>query len=288
MDRTEPPHLNSTALNRRGLIAAGSAALAGFAAPAHADVDIRYKARLMQGGYMIGRAAPRAPVRLNGRTVGLADANGFFVVGFDRDEPAAASLSVGEAGPDVRLAIAPVRYDVQRINGLPTDQVEPSDPALLARIAAEAALKAKAFASLDDSDGFRNGFIRPVAYKRISARFGGQRVLNGVPQRPHYGIDLAAPTGTPIIAPAPGLVVLAEPALHYDGGLTLIDHGQGLIGMFLHQSRQFVRAGERVEQGQRIGLVGMTGRATGPHLCWRMKWRDKNMDPSLMVPPGRL
>ncbi|MEO6338557.1 MAG: M23 family metallopeptidase, partial [Caulobacteraceae bacterium] len=123
----------------------------------------------------------------------------------------------------------------------------------------------------------------PVIAKRISARFGGQRILNGEPKRPHYGVDLAAPVGSPIHAPAAGLVVLAEPAMHFEGGLTLIDHGQGLVGMFLHQSRQMVKAGDRVTRGQLIGEVGQTGRATGPHLCWRLKWRTRNLDPSLLV-----
>ena len=110
-----------------------------------------------------------------------------------------------------------------------------------------------------------------------------QRVLNGEPKAPHYGVDLAAPTGTPIYAPAPGLIVLAEADLYLDGGLTLIDHGQGLISMYLHQSRLDVKAGDKVEQRQLIGAVGMRGRATGPHLCWRMRWRDQNLDPSLMI-----
>ncbi|MBJ7485906.1 M23 family metallopeptidase, partial [Brevundimonas sp.] len=118
---------------------------------------------------------------------------------------------------------------------------------------------------------------------RISSAWGAQRILNGTPARPHYGIDLAAPQGTPIHAPAPGLVVLAEPDMHFEGGLTLIEHGQGLISVYLHQSRLDVTAGQRVLRGQPIGLVGMKGRATGPHLCWRMKWRDRNLDPSLMV-----
>ena len=288
MDRTQPPQLN-----RRGLVAGGSAALAALATSARsAETDgFRYEGRLVQGGYLIGHSTPGAAVSLNGEAMGVAGSDGVFVIGFDRDEAPTAVVSVREGRAPAtqrRVAIGPVAYDVQRINGLPADQVEPSDPALLARIAAEAALKARALASVDDSDGFRNGFIRPVAYRRISARFGGQRILNGVPQRPHYGIDLAAPVGTPIVAPAPGLVVLAEPAMHFDGGITMIDHGQGLVGMFLHQSAQYVRAGDRVEQGQRIGLVGQTGRVTGPHLCWRMKWRTKNMDPSLMVPVGKL
>jgi murein DD-endopeptidase MepM/ murein hydrolase activator NlpD len=273
-------------LSRRGLIAAGAAALASPALAAGTET-FQFKGRPVQGGYLIGRCAPRGMVSLNGEAAGRAAADGLFIVGFDRDEEPSALVSVHEdAGRTVqeRVAVGRSTYDIQRIDGLPADQVEPTDPALLARIAREAELKAHAFASRDDGAGFRDGFIMPVTATRRSSSFGGQRILNGKPNRPHYGVDLAAPVGTPIIAPAPGLVVLAEPTLQFEGGLTLIDHGQGLIGMFLHQSRQFVKTGERVERGQRIGLVGQTGRATGPHLCWRLKWRTKNMDPSLMVP----
>jgi murein DD-endopeptidase MepM/ murein hydrolase activator NlpD len=276
----------SPQIDRRTLIGAGLAALA--ARPALAGIEpggFTFGGRLSQGGVLIGRAAPRATVLVNGKVVGRASADGIFAVGFDRDEPATAEVDVLRAGGEAgqRFAIAPVSYDVQRINGLPQDQVTPTDPALLERIAREATMKADAFASTDDTDNFKDGFERPVAWKRISARFGGQRVLDGVPQTPHMGIDLAAPKGTPIRAPAGGLVVLAEPDMHYEGGLTLIDHGQGLVAAYLHQSQQFVRAGDRVVRGQRIGLVGMTGRATGPHLCWRMKWRGRNLDPSLMI-----
>jgi murein DD-endopeptidase MepM/ murein hydrolase activator NlpD len=118
---------------------------------------------------------------------------------------------------------------------------------------------------------------------RRSSRFGGQRILNGEAKRPHYGVDLAAPVGTPVVAPAAGVVSFAETGLHYEGGLILIDHGQGLITAYLHLSRVAVTAGQSVTQGQLIGAVGKEGRATGPHLCWRMRWRDQNLDPSLMV-----
>jgi murein DD-endopeptidase MepM/ murein hydrolase activator NlpD len=273
-------------LNRRVLIGAGLTALA--ARPALAGVEpggFSYDGRLSQSGFLIGRSASRATVLVNGKVVGRAAESGLFVVGFDRDEPGSAEIHVmragGEAGRTVE--IAPVAYDVQRINGLPQDQVTPTDPALLERIARESKMKAEAFASLDDTDHFKDGFAMPVKATRRSSRFGGQRILNGVPQTPHMGVDLAAPAGTPIHAPAPGLVVLAEPDMHFEGGLTLIDHGQGLVAAYLHQSRQFVRAGERVARGQEIGLIGQTGRATGPHLCWRMKWRGRNLDPSLMV-----
>lgn len=123
----------------------------------------------------------------------------------------------------------------------------------------------------------------PLTKWRLSGRFGGQRVLNGEPKRPHYGCDLAAPTGTAIMAPAGGKVVLAEPNLHFEGGLTMIDHGQGLISYYLHQSRLDVTAGQDVKRGQVIGAVGATGRATGPHLCWRLKWRDRNLDALLLA-----
>lgn len=174
-------------------------------------------------------------------------------------------------------------FDVQRIGGLPSDQVEPSDPVLLERIKAEAALKATALEGRFDGDAFRTGFAYPLKSWRQSARFGGQRILNGVPKRPHYGADLAAPTGSPILAPADGLVTLAQPAMHFEGGLTMIDHGQGLTSFYLHQSRIDVAAGQRVTRGQPIGAVGATGRATGPHLCWRLKWRSRNLDPMLLA-----
>lgn len=123
----------------------------------------------------------------------------------------------------------------------------------------------------------------PLESWRLSARFGGQRILNGVPNRPHYGSDLAAPQGSIIRAPGDGLVTLAEPGMHFEGGLTMIDHGQGLTTFYLHQSRIDVTAGQSVTRGQPIGAVGMTGRATGPHLCWRMRWRGRNLDPMLLV-----
>jgi murein DD-endopeptidase MepM/ murein hydrolase activator NlpD len=179
--------------------------------------------------------------------------------------------------------IAPGTFDIQRIDGLPADQVTPEDPVLLARLVAEGQRKAAGFASLADLDAFKSGFILPVEGARRSARFGGQRILNGEPKRPHFGVDLAAPVGTPVRAPAAGVVAFAETGLHFEGGLILIDHGQGLITAYLHLSKVLVSAGDSVRQGQLIAAVGKEGRATGPHLCWRMKWHGRNLDPSLMV-----
>ena len=137
--------------------------------------------------------------------------------------------------------------------------VTATDPAIIEREKADRILKDKAFASRADLEDFKGGFILPLDHPVRTSPFGVQRVLNGEPKAPHYGVDLAAPVGTPIHAPAPGLVVLAEPDLYLDGGLTLIDHGQGLISMYLHQSRIDVKAGDRVAQRQPIGLVGMKG-----------------------------
>lgn len=241
--------------------------------------------RFVQGGYAFGRTAPRATIDLDGEIVGLASAEGWFVVGFDRDAPPVVHITVTTADGSAshEALIAPGTFDIQRIDGLPANQVAPEDPILLERIAAEGARKALGFASVADLDAFRTGFILPVEGARRSARFGGQRILNGESKRPHFGVDLAAPVGTPVRAPAAGMVVFSETGLHFEGGLILIDHGQGLITAYLHLSKALVMAGDFVTQGQVIGAVGKEGRATGPHLCWRMKWHGRNLDPSLMV-----
>ncbi len=277
-------------LDRRALLAAGPAlALApkAFAQGAIALTSpaLSVSGRPLQGGFVIGRTAPRASILVNDKPVGSASARGVFIIGFDRDEPVQAKLSIKTpwGALDHNFQVMPVDYDVQSIDGLPQDQVEPSDPKLLERIREEAKRKAVGFASDIDATDFRNGFVEPVTGYRLSARFGGQRILNGIPQRPHYGADLAAPLGTPVVAPADGTVTFAETGLHFEGALILIDHGQGLVSAYLHLSRIDVKSGDKVTRRQQIGLVGKEGRATGPHLCWRMKWRGRNMDPMLMV-----
>jgi murein DD-endopeptidase MepM/ murein hydrolase activator NlpD len=241
----------------------------------------------VQSGYVIGRTQPRAKVMLDDEDMGEASAGGLFVIGFDRDAPPRCEIKVETADAQAtrRLTVAPLDYDLQKIDGLPQDQVTPTDPALLARIAEEAKRKAVGFASDIDAEGFKGGFSLPLPEGgfRQSARFGGQRILNGVPERPHYGSDLAAPIGTPVMAPADGQVSFAETGLHYEGALILIDHGQGLVSAYLHLSKVGVTAGQKVKRGELIGAVGKEGRATGPHLCWRMKWRGRNMDPMQMV-----
>jgi murein DD-endopeptidase MepM/ murein hydrolase activator NlpD len=258
-------------------------ALAGVARAEAPGLEL--KGRFVQGGFAFGRTAPGAEVLVDGVLVGRASADGLFVAGFDRDAADTVQIDVRTAGGESgrSVAIAKGDFDIQRIDGLPPDEVTPTDPALLARIARETERKNVGFASRADLDGFKEGFILPVEGARLTARFGGQRILNGEPKRPHYGADLAAPVGTPVVAPAPGLVSFAESGLHYEGGLIMIDHGQGLLSLYLHLSRIDVSVGQRVARGQTIGAVGREGRATGPHLCWRAWWRGRHLDPMLLV-----
>jgi murein DD-endopeptidase MepM/ murein hydrolase activator NlpD len=269
--------------DRRSVLA-GAAALA-LPTSARADIPLSLDGRLVQGGHVIGRTAPGALVYVDGEALATASADGWFFVGFDRDAPLQTEIVV-RAGRDQSrqtLTLTRGQFRSTRVDGLPPATVAPTDPALLTRIEREVALKTEAFASRVDGDAFRTGFRWPLDAVRVTSPWGAQRVLNGTPARPHYGIDLGAAAGTPILAPASGRVVLAQPGLHFEGGLTLIDHGQGVISAYLHQSRIDVAAGRTVEPGDILGRVGSTGRATGPHLCWRLKWRDRNLDPSLLT-----
>jgi len=277
--------------SRRGVILGAGATLAAGAVPEIAPAGSLQTDRLAlngqwrQGGFAMGRTAPRTPIFVDGVQMTTASAQGLFVIGFDRDAPASTTITAG-SGPTAvsrTLDIAAGTFPSSRIDGLPPATIEPSDPALLERIRREAEEKAVGFASDADTDDFKDGFAWPLTRYRVSSLWGAQRVLNGTPARPHYGIDLAAPQGTPILSPAAGTVVFSRGGMHFEGGLVLIDHGQGLITAYLHQSQIDAGVGQRLARGEVIGRVGMEGRATGPHLCWRMRWRDRNLDPSLMV-----
>jgi murein DD-endopeptidase MepM/ murein hydrolase activator NlpD len=254
--------------------------------PAPTTLTLRCAGAFTQGGVALCRTLPGALVSLDGAAIGAADAEGWIVLGFTREHGASAQITAAASGASVSETydIASREFDIQRIDGLPQQTVTPSDPEVLARIARESALKQTAFTSQANIEGFLDGFIRPVEGGTVTGRWGNQRILNGTPSTPHFGYDIAVPEGTPIRAPAAGVVTLAEPDMHYEGGLVFIDHGQGLITMYLHMSRLDVRSGDTVEQGQIIGAVGASGRATGPHLCWRMKLRNvQQLDPSVAI-----
>jgi murein DD-endopeptidase MepM/ murein hydrolase activator NlpD len=260
------------------------------ASPPPTRLSLDCAGAFFQGGVALCRTLPGARIWVDEMERGAADAQGWAVIGFDRDSrgdvvvhatpPGAAAIDASAVRQV--YAVLPREFSVQRIDGLPPQTVTPTDPEVLARIRRETAIKNRGFASRAGAEGWLDGFVWPVE-GRISGSWGNQRILNGEPRTPHYGVDIAMPEGTPIRAPAAGVVSLAEPDMHFEGGLVFIDHGQGLISMYLHMSRLDVAAGDQVAQGQVIGAVGARGRATGPHLCWRMKWRDRNLDPSLAI-----
>lgn len=237
-----------------------------------------------QGGLVVCQTEPNARVDVgrseNDTYTQTADKNGVLLVGFDRDEPAA-FVRIGDER--INFDIKPRSYDTSRIDGLPKNMVSEYTEDELKRIRRASARKKVGFASKVEEVGFRDGFIFPVTTHTKTTNFGAQRILNGVPKSPHFGVDLAAPKGTPILAPADGIVSLADDDMYFEGSLIMIDHGQGLISYYLHNEEVLVKDGDRVSQGQQIGTVGSRGRSTGPHLCWRLKWRGRNLDPELLT-----
>jgi len=260
-------------------------ALAALVLVPQAGLALELRGPLKQGGVVVGRVAPGTPVRLDGRAVRVSQ-DGLFVIGFDRDAPAKQTL---QAGAETReLAIEPRQYDIQKVTGIAQRIMEPS-AADLERIAREQQRVNAARARDDARTDFAAPFRWPIT-GRISGVYGSQRFYNGEPSRPHFGVDVAAPVGAEVRAPAAGIVTLAEPDLFYSGGTVIIDHGHRLSSSFLHLSKVLVTVGQRVEPGDPIARVGATGRATGPHLDWRMNWRDARVDPQLLagampVPP---
>lgn len=266
-----------------GLIAllAGLAACAG-SAPVR---PVELTGAIVQGGTVFGTAEPGATVTLDGRAVRVA-ADGRFVFGLGRDAPASAVLEVRHPGGIVSripLSVAARDYQIQHVDGLPQNLVTP-DPQEEARIQREQAQVNEARKLDLDRPLFQSGFIWP-ALGPISGVYGSQRILNGTPRAPHYGVDVAAPEGTPVRAPADGVVSFAAPDLLLTGGTLVIDHGHGLSSTFIHLSRIDVATGAEVKQGDLVGAVGATGRATGPHLHWGMNWFEVRLDPQLVVGP---
>lgn len=239
-----------------------------------------------QGSVLRGQAPPGARVWLDGRELRVT-ADGRFVFGLHRDAAPATELSVQlpdePAALTMKADVARREYAIQRIDGLPPKMVSPP-PEVQRRIEAEQRLVARARDRDSALTGFAEAFVWPCVGP-ISGVFGSQRILNGTPKQPHYGVDVAVPTGTPVRAPAGGVVSLAHPDMYYTGGTLMIDHGHGLSSAFLHLSELLVREGDTVRQGDLIAKVGATGRATGAHLDWRVNWFDARVDAQLLVPP---
>ena len=263
-------------------------ALPAAAAEAAATVEVPdqrivFPANVQQGAMVLGKVPAGSRVTHAGRDL-RATGYGTVVFGVGRD--ATGPLQVSVELPDgrreqVEIAVARRDWPLQRVDGVPPRTVDPP-PAIAERIRREQARVAQARLRDDPRTDFTQPFLRPVE-GRVSGRFGRARVYNGKPGSPHSGMDIAAPTGTPVRAPAAGIVTFADPDLYLTGGTVLVDHGHGISSNFLHLSRIDVAVGDRVEQGQVIAAVGSTGRSTGPHLHWGMSWFDVRIDPQLVL-----
>jgi len=261
--------------------------LVGYLATAGQGVagESEFAGSFVQGGLVQGRTLAGSSVEVDGQPVRVSP-DGVFLVGFGRDAPPRTVVRI--VRPDGRdttevLEVAERHYQIQRIDGLAPSKVSPKKEDL-ERSRREAALVARARKLDSARTDFRSGFIWPV-HGRISGVYGSQRILNGEPRRPHFGVDVAAPVGTPVVAPADGVITLAHEDMFFSGGTLLLDHGYGLTSSFLHLSKILVEPGQRVHQGDVIAEVGATGRVTGAHLDWRMNLFKQRLDPQLLVGP---
>lgn len=237
-----------------------------------------------QGGLIVATLPRGSRLSLFGKPVHVGtDGTVVFGAGRNEEGPLVLLLTYPDGRTETTsIRVTPRDWPIEHVDGVPAKTVNPP-PELAARIQREQAGVAVARERDDAREDFLSGFIWPVQ-GRISGRFGNQRIYNGEPKAPHSGMDIAVPIGTPVKAPAAGIVTFAQPDLYLTGGTILVDHGFGLSSNFLHLSKLEVSVGQHVQQGQVIGLSGMTGRATGPHLHWGFNWLGTRLDPLLL--PG--
>ncbi len=242
------------------------------------------KGTFIQGGLVVGATEAGSKVFLNEQELRVSS-DGYFVFGLDRDAKSGDKLVV-ESPEGLRvekvLTVEPREYKIQRIEGIAKRIMQPSD-ANLKRSREENRQVGVARKKDLNLASFNESFQWP-AQGPITGVFGSQRVYNGEPRRPHYGVDVAGPVGTLVTAPASGIVTLAHKDMFYSGGTLILDHGHGLSSSFLHLSEILVKVGDEIKQGQPIAKIGATGRVTGAHLDWRMNWFKRRIDPQLLVP----
>jgi murein DD-endopeptidase MepM/ murein hydrolase activator NlpD len=257
-----------------------SALIASFSFSALA---VELKGHLTQGGLVTGQLNNAKSVSLNDKPLKLSD-TGLFVFGFGRDAKPNHTLSwVDKSGKNHSqdLVITLRDYNIDKITGVAKKYVSPPK-AVSERISREAVAVRKARAVNSDLEYFLQPVLRP-AEGRISGVYGSQRYFNGEPRRPHFGLDIANKTGSPVYAPISGTVVFAEPDLYYSGGTLILDHGHGVTSTYIHLSKLDVKVGDKITQGMKVAEIGATGRVTGPHLDWRFNWQGERLDPALLM-----
>ena len=251
--------------------------------PVNKASDLELRGNYIQGGLIIGKTDKETKVFLDDMLV-PKDSEGYFLFGFHRDHSKRAILKTIDKNKNhssKELKVEKREYVIQKINNLEENKVTPPK-AFYERINSEIKLIKKAKKVLVKKSFYKKGFIMPASGV-ITGVYGSQRVLNGKPRRPHYGLDIANKTGTDVIATSDGIIVLAEKDLYFSGGTIIMSHGQGLTSSYLHLSKILVHVGDKVYQGQKVAEIGSTGRATGPHLDWRMEIRGVRIDPNLLL-----
>ena len=242
-----------------------------------------YVGEVEQGGLVVGKTLPTNTVTLDDKPI-LVSNQGDYAFGFSRDDLTKHKLVITDVNGDrVEETLTPKKreYKIQRIEGIKKSIMKPNPKAVTrSRQDSKQVKAARTIAS--DLTFFAQGFIAPIK-GTITGVYGSQRVYNGVPKNPHFGLDYAGDIGDPVKAPASGKVLLWVPDMFYSGGTMIIDHGQGVSSTFLHLSNSYVKQGDDVKQGQVVAAVGNSGRVTGPHLDWRINWFGMRLDPALVL-----
>ena len=244
---------------------------------------IEFEGKFIQGHFILGKTDPRAKIQIDKKRVRVSK-DGFFAFGLGRDRKNDVIITETLNGVKNQFVkkVLKREYKIQRIDGLPEKKVTPPKE-VYDRIRRENKLIGKARAVDTDLIYFKDKFITPVDNAIITGVYGSQRILNGKPRWPHYGLDYAQKTGTPIKAMLSGVVTLAEKDLYYTGATLIFDHGHGISTLYMHMNEIFVEMGQEVKKGDIIGTVGKSGRATGPHLDVRLNWFDVKLDPGSVL-----
>tara|TARA_B100000965_G_scaffold155805_1_gene129765 strand:- start:1614 stop:2408 length:795 start_codon:yes stop_codon:yes gene_type:complete len=238
-----------------------------------------FQGKFIQGHYIIGKTNPGTKILIDKREVKVSQ-GGYFAFGIDKDRKF--DVVITEGGKKIIKKVQKRKYKIQKIDGLPKKKVTPPEE-FYERIKKENQLIAKARAIDSDLSFFKDKFIVPVDNAIITGVYGSQRILNGIPKWPHYGLDFAQKKGTPIKAMNNGIVTLAEEDLFYTGATLIFDHGHGISTLYMHLDQLFVNVGDHVKKGDIIGTVGSSGRATGPHLDIRLNWYGTRLDPNSVL-----
>ena len=249
--------------------------------PTH-SIAIEFTGKFLQGHFIIGKTDPTAKIIIDKKQVKVSE-DGFFVFGLDRDRKFDLTITKIIDGKKDKIIkkVLKRKYNIQRIDGLEESKVTPPE-SVYKRIKEENNKIGEARAINSDLPFFKNQFIMPVE-GIISGVYGSQRILNGKPKWPHYGIDIAAKQGTMIKSSGSGIVTMAEDDLYYTGGTIIMDHGHGISTIYSHLENVMVSVGDKINQGDIIGTVGSTGRSTGPHLDFRVNWFQTRLDPMSVI-----